>query len=114
MSVPAPTSSDDTTGWAFLTWLGHGCYVDSTTARIMSQIVSNEPMTVEHCLYLCQDVGFTVCAMEAGTECFGTTSLPASKFQADPDDCNSPCEGNPDQICGGPERLTVMYYSHAN
>lgn len=114
VSVPAPSSEDETEGWAFLTWLGHGCYVDSVTARIMSQIVTDEPMTVEHCLYLCQDVGFTVAGMEAGSECFCTTSLPPSKLQADPKECSTPCEGNPEQICGGPERLTVMYYSHAS
>ncbi len=61
-------------------------------------------MTVDLCTTACKAAGFILAGVEYASECFcgnAITSAPAASG------CNMPCNGNPAQMCGGPDRLNV-------
>jgi hypothetical protein len=99
-------------GWA----LAYACAVDDPSQRIFglasaqSQSNYNTPAA---CASLCAAQGFTLAGVEYTNECFcGTgyvngvapTSAPASN-------CNMPCSGDANQMCGGNSRIQVYSYT---
>lgn len=96
-------------GWD-CSWIPWGCFTDSTSFRALPAhgILHNWPLTttVEACADACHNQGFTYAGLEYGVECWcgnGISSSPATEG------CDMPCSGNPAQICGGPDRLSVYH-----
>ncbi|KAF1964882.1 copper radical oxidase [Bimuria novae-zelandiae CBS 107.79] len=88
-------------------WTYAGCYTDSTGARTLKDATTgSNDMTNTLCVNFCGDRGFAYAGTEYSRECWcgrtlsGSTLKPAS-------DCNMGCSGNPDEACGGPDRLTL-------
>lgn len=64
-------------------------------------------MTNEMCGDFCYDRGFTYFGTEWFHECFCGNKLAVGGVEADESDCNTPCEGDATQPCGGSNRLSL-------
>ncbi|KAK3902245.1 hypothetical protein C8A05DRAFT_15670 [Staphylotrichum tortipilum] len=85
------------------------CVVDSTDNRVLVNgsvsDLSSTGITVEKCLELGE--GWQYAGVEYGGECFWG-DFPVNLQTANPADCNQPCSGNPQQLCGSGNRM-IMY-----
>ncbi|KAF9469422.1 hypothetical protein BDZ94DRAFT_1317322 [Collybia nuda] len=102
--VPVPYIN--LSGW---NWLG--CSVDSPTGSSLRHGVGGFPSTdTSHCLSKC--VGFKLVGIRNGNQCFCGNALlndtPLLRSFGGP--CNTGCEENPREECGGPNAHTV--YRH--
>ena len=86
------------------------CYTDSTASRSLpNQVVASDKLTVEICLSACQNYAYA--GIEYGRECWCGNTLGSAAAQATSEkQCSMTCPGNPSQICGDGNRLTL--YSH--
>lgn len=95
-------------------WTYQGCYVDNIggVRSMLVQENDNPTMTIESCINLCISSGYTVAGMEYSDQCFcddyvrNNASLASSDSQ-----CAMTCAGNTNEICGGPNLLSI--YSNA-
>ncbi|KAF2458758.1 hypothetical protein BDY21DRAFT_283734 [Lineolata rhizophorae] len=108
-SATASASSGPTVqGWTYL-----GCYTDSVAARTLPYGTGVEgPMTNEKCIDKCESLDFTYAGTEYAGECFCGDELmngggPAPDGEAQ---CNMACNGDEDEICGGPNRLSLFIF----
>jgi hypothetical protein len=115
-TVPSTTTTSATAtatglpaGWAY-----RGCYVDNVggVRSMLIQENDNPTMTIESCISQCSSLGYMVAGMEYSDQCFcddyvrNNASLASSDSQ-----CAMTCAGNTNEICGGPNLLSV--YSNA-
>ncbi|KAI9449281.1 hypothetical protein BJY52DRAFT_1227867 [Lactarius psammicola] len=99
-------------------WNGLGCY--------KSVRVEAGSTTVESCVAACQAQGFSLAGVEFGRECwcgsqlqhgstfFGNNNgIQHDNFRPNPDapHCNMACQGNPNEICGGPALLDLYNFT---
>ncbi|KAI8942832.1 hypothetical protein NX059_000872 [Plenodomus lindquistii] len=86
-----------------------GCYVDGPGYRILNfQQPDDQSMTIASCASKCAAAGYPISGLEYSYQCMcdfvvrmgGAPALSESE-------CNSKCAGNPDQTCGGPNRLSI-------
>ena len=97
-------------------WVIQGCYVDSAAARSLpiAMAVTGGPtaMTVESCLNACATASYPFAGLEYSDECYCGSTLPAQV--ATDGRCNMICSGDSENICGGPNGLTVYQYGGAS
>jgi hypothetical protein len=114
-STAAATTTGASTATA--TWTPLGCYADDIYARILSQrtyiSAGENGMTVELCQQACLNDGFIYSGVEYSGECYcdnyiENNGAPASDGNAQ---CTMTCYGNPQETCGGPNRLDLYSYS---
>ncbi|KAF7331695.1 hypothetical protein MKEN_00049300 [Mycena kentingensis (nom. inval.)] len=90
-------------------WSLAGCFTDISTARTLAAVdlVTNN-MTVEACITFCTSKDYIFAGVEFGSECYcdSTIQIPGAKTPLT--DCAQACGGNPAEICGGAERLSVF------
>ncbi|KAF7509242.1 hypothetical protein GJ744_008302 [Endocarpon pusillum] len=82
-----------------------GCFKEDSPRSL--QYNTNLPwstMTVETCTATCKSNGFKYAALIYYGYCYCGTKLPEPAPEAD---CNTPCNGNPSQICGANQRYSV-------
>jgi len=93
-TVPVHNSTDSSE------WYAHGCAVDANP-RILNEFSNTAManMTVDSCLNLCEEKGFSFAGVEYGEQCYCGSKLPASIKYADI--CQLPCKGNAKETCGG-------------
>ncbi|KAK4446448.1 WSC domain-containing protein [Podospora aff. communis PSN243] len=83
-----------------------GCYTDSRAVKSLTGKVTRDPhMTLEKCAYECKEYPFF--GTEYGTQCFCGTELERSARRRPQSECVQRCGGNPYQICGDADRLSV-------
>jgi hypothetical protein len=122
-SASATTSSVSTSASAGPTaipsgWSYQGCWADNVnnTGRSLNfemDTAANEPsMTRELCVSLCANAGYPVSGTEYYYQCFCDTGMRNGATQIAPSLCNTPCQGNTTEMCGGPNALSV--YSIGN
>ncbi|KAF8241858.1 WSC-domain-containing protein [Wilcoxina mikolae CBS 423.85] len=63
-------------------------------------------MTVEKCVTFCTNQDYPLAGLEYGNECFCGIELQNNATYGQ-SGCDMDCTGNPLQVCGGPNRLTV-------
>ncbi|KAK7691709.1 hypothetical protein QCA50_005109 [Cerrena zonata] len=73
----------------------------------------NPNLTIEDCIASCSSQGFTLAGAEFGVQCFCGNTLVNGATVGQAADCNMNCIGNPNETCGGPNRLSV-YTSTGN
>jgi len=86
-----------------------GCYVDTAEKRILPKLISgaNNGLTIGECVELCKNAGWLLAGVQVGTQCWcGNNQLPIPPT-APENECNFPCKGNPEQICGDVFRNNV-------
>ena len=64
-------------------------------------------LTLESCITICEGRGeFEYVGMEYGKECWCSAESPDSLESRD-GECNMPCSGDPVQVCGGSQVISV-------
>lgn len=106
-------SSNTTTPIQKSGWYPEGCYTDSVGARTLSVGVGVAGgMTNAKCKDACRSAGYNLAGTEYSGECFCDKTIKNNGRLA-PDGetlCNMACSGNPTEICGGPNRLSMFKY----
>ncbi|GIZ37716.1 hypothetical protein CKM354_000115300 [Cercospora kikuchii] len=102
-------------GWSTL-----GCYTDNTGRRTLryGQDVpgGGQNMSIEACTSTCQRLKYNFAGVEYAGECFCDNQISNGGGPAPDGDaqCTMACNGNQDQICGGPNRLNVFSFNNTN
>jgi len=97
--TPERPGHEDGGGQQFL-----GCYRDQgdsvgTQGRDLSGLMSSSGnMTTELCISMCSAKGYSYAGTQYGSQCFCGNTYGQSGSAAN---CNMPCSGNQNQICGG-------------
>ncbi|CAM9540916.1 unnamed protein product [Ectocarpus sp. 12 AP-2014] len=84
-----------------------GCRVDDREARVMSLgPIEGDDMSAEICFDICRELHPTSThfGTQHGNECFCTDVLGESAVSTG---CTYECRGNPDETCGGLDRITA-------
>ncbi|KAL6869950.1 hypothetical protein ACO1O0_001285 [Amphichorda felina] len=100
-----PTPTDVPEGWD-----SYGCWVDSINGRILAfQAPDDAQLTLASCVAACADRGYTVAGAEYYTQCFcGNEIINGGAKADDESQCSTPCGGDADQKCGGPDRMSIF------
>ncbi|KAK2050271.1 galactose oxidase [Colletotrichum somersetense] len=91
-------------------WTNQGCWVDNLNGRILPNQLPDDPnMTLASCTNACAAAGYTVAGAEYHTQCFcGNAIYFGGAVASDPTTCNTACGGKPAEMCGGPNRMTII------
>jgi len=77
-----------------------GCYQENNPGRqLKQQLYGSDQSTTEMCTLACAAKGYLYCGMQYNRECWGGPTIP--NLKADERNCNFPCRGDINQICGG-------------
>ena len=91
-------------------WSSAGCYTDSLGTRALQGINLawyGQPITFSNCATYCDGQGMSISGTENGGQCYcGNTLLGGSQKVAD-SECDSPCDADASQPCGGQLRLSL-------
>ncbi|KAJ3327576.1 hypothetical protein HDU76_011513 [Blyttiomyces sp. JEL0837] len=90
-------------------WSYSGCYIDLLHGvRALESSMPNRPEdeTVVGCINICGG-WVTVAGVSNGGQCFCGYKLPNQGLAPHDSDCDIPCNGSPDEACGGRNRLSV-------
>lgn len=100
-SLPSATGLPD--GWAY-----KGCYIDPP-GRAMAGAPGgpSSSMTPQRCISTCIANGFKVAGLEYSEECFCGNALNNAASKTSESDCNMPCAGDSNQMCGAGNRLSI-------
>ncbi|KAF9469421.1 WSC-domain-containing protein [Collybia nuda] len=104
--VPAPYTSISGYNWM-------GCSVDSTTGQSLRHAVhAAASIGTLDCIQACSSLNYKLAGIKNGYQCFCGNALlnNAAMLTQFGGSCNSGCEGNPYEECGGAHALTV--YRH--
>lgn len=74
-----------------------GCYTDTSTRALPVNLLWNGA-TVEACISIAKTQGFKYAGVQYGTQCFAGDVLGYTEV---PQDCDMPCQSDPQEICGG-------------
>jgi hypothetical protein len=90
-----------------------GCYTELSAGRALSgaSAFSLTDMTIEGCGSFCRESGFPWFGLEYTAECFCGTELHEESTLANEEDCFMACSGEPETVCGGPNRLSVYKWT---
>lgn len=66
-------------------------------------------MTVSGCIQACAGGQYPLAGLQDGGRCYCSTYVPATMRRAHSSECNSPCNGDATQNCGGERRLGLYY-----
>ena len=84
-----------------------GCYTDGNPRVLSAKSTSDgTSMSYESCAAFCE--GYDLIGLEYGAECYCGDSFASTTSKKPDADCGMPCSGAPDEVCGGPNRLTVF------
>ncbi|KAH0545165.1 hypothetical protein FGG08_000777 [Glutinoglossum americanum] len=89
-------------------WKDAGCYIDPINPRALGiWAYYGKPVTSSGCAKECDSRGYKFAGTENGGQCFCGDALKGAGV-ADNTDCDMPCDGDADEICGGSARLSVF------
>ncbi|KAK5093529.1 hypothetical protein LTR70_004640 [Exophiala xenobiotica] len=108
-----PTSRN--TKRAFLNWWSfQGCANDDDSLpRLVSPFsyqLDGEDVSGASCMHFCDERGNSLAALQNGNECWCGESAGSLNY-VEKSACNIPCAGEPGEMCGGKDKLSV--YSKA-
>ncbi|KXJ88041.1 hypothetical protein Micbo1qcDRAFT_124031 [Microdochium bolleyi] len=90
-------------------WTYQHCWSD-VGRTIEDAFTSTNNMTIESCLAFCQQGDYPYAGVEYFNQCFcGLQLASGAAQQSDDSSCNTPCNGNSTEPCGGPNRLTLFH-----
>ncbi|KIY62070.1 glycoside hydrolase family 71 protein [Cylindrobasidium torrendii FP15055 ss-10] len=104
MSVWGKQALPGTTTASTTDWTSNGCYSDSSTRLLRDVFWEDSSMTTELCKSHCTGLGYKLAATEYGSQCLCGNTLyydGGSGTSLTSDRCNSACQGNTAQSCGG-------------
>ncbi|KAL7419434.1 hypothetical protein Q5752_006272 [Cryptotrichosporon argae] len=90
------TDADDASEWYSL-----GCAVDSDDRILTGYVeIGIDDLTIDSCLTLCEEQGFTFAGVEYADQCYCGNSVPSTITYKD-GGCDMPCSGDSTELCGG-------------
>ncbi|KAH7376045.1 WSC domain-containing protein [Plectosphaerella cucumerina] len=91
-------------------WTNQGCWIDGRAGRILSTQLPDDPaLTLEKCATACFNRGFTIAGAEYSTQCFcGNAIINDGALATSASQCSTTCPGNTAQMCGGPDRMSII------
>ncbi|KAI0341471.1 WSC-domain-containing protein [Trametopsis cervina] len=92
-------------------WTEVGCIAEGTSGRALTSASTTNPaLTKTICANYCAGLGYKLAGVEFGTECYCGNSFSngASNALRPWKECASTCGGNPNENCGGANRLTLL------
>ncbi|MCJ1355382.1 MAG: hypothetical protein MMC33_005373 [Icmadophila ericetorum] len=100
----AATPSDLPPPWSY-----GGCWVDNAYGRILAtESADNTTMTIESCVGACKAAGYSIAGIEYSTQCFcGNNVIQNGTLASADSDCAMTCGGNQNEICGGPNLMSI-------
>lgn len=89
-----------------------GCWTEVSGVRALEGVsaVSASAMTVDGCANYCLNSGYLWFGLEYTAECYCGNEINANSTNVADTECIMPCSGNPDEDCGGPDRLSVYQW----
>ncbi|KAJ9138967.1 Copper radical oxidase [Coniochaeta hoffmannii] len=104
------STSTTATGTGFPAgWSYQGCYVDGVNGRILSyQAPDSQTLTQQSCATLCANAGYTISGTEWAQQCFCGNTIINGGVKGAEADCNTPCTGNKNQMCGAGGRMSIV------
>ena len=91
--------------------------IDSPLRLLTHYVDLGENVTPEACIEACINLpkqgpgpkipGYVLAGVEVGSQCFCDNVNITSAWDAPASECNSPCRGNNNEMCGGPWRLNI-------
>jgi glucan endo-1,3-alpha-glucosidase len=82
-------------------WYSLGCAVDTNNYILTGYSEKNiRTLTIDSCLSMCEDKGFTFGGVEFGEECYCGNSIP-TQITYNENQCDKQCTGDSSEICGG-------------
>ncbi|GAA5847516.1 hypothetical protein JCM3766R1_005338 [Sporobolomyces carnicolor] len=93
----------------FGNWKYDACYKDLVNnQRVLPTQLSKFNFTIEGCLNAATTAGANVAGLSYYHECwYSTDNVAASSYTIDDTNCRFPCEGNPNEMCGGNAALSL-------
>ena len=90
-------------------WNLRGCYPDEDEdLPVLEERVSvGDDLTISKCQDSCYRASFEFAGVKEGNECW-CSSFIGGESTRNESDCNIPCTGDEDEICGGQDRLSVF------
>ncbi|XP_063423309.1 uncharacterized protein LOC134707479 isoform X1 [Mytilus trossulus] len=83
-----------------------GCFIDKDDRMLPAQYLYNNHMTVDMCIQHCRSRGFAYSGVQYYAQCFCGDNHNKHGAAVDTQ-CNTPCKGNHQQMCGGTWRLSI-------
>lgn len=105
-TVADPVAAPEPTTLALKTMSKKGCY---SSSQGFTDQGSYTFQSSGYCQQLCVGKGFPVMALWKGSDCLCGNALPPDSAQTDTDNCNTPCDGWPQDTCMFPEWKVVLF-----
>ncbi|KAI0016639.1 WSC domain-containing protein [Xylariomycetidae sp. FL0641] len=87
-----------------------GCYVSGPKEHALGnkmRLGGGLLLTTDLCFEACMIEGYAFVGTKGGDECWCDMELADSAVKLGIDACDTPCVGNPDQMCGGEKNLNI-------
>jgi hypothetical protein len=110
-TAASSTTTAPPVGTGFPTgWTSQGCWIDGRQGRILEyQAPDSATNTQQSCAQHCAARGYKISGTEYHAQCFcGNAIINGGVTATNQADCNTPCSGNPAQMCGGGDRMTII------
>jgi hypothetical protein len=93
------------------TYTSLGCYADRSESRVLRAATFNDDndFQLEDCIPYCSRKGYEFAGLEFGRECYCDWRIHNNPPRTTLDECNSPCTGENNIVCGGPNRVQIFY-----
>ncbi|KAJ7659257.1 copper radical oxidase [Mycena polygramma] len=97
-------------------WTSLGCYNDNVNGvrSLPNGLAVASAFSLEGCTAACFAAGYPFSGAEYADECYCGTSISTGAAQTAATDCNMLCAGNSQELCGGPNRLSMFNYTGAD
>ncbi|KAH8591742.1 WSC domain-containing protein [Bisporella sp. PMI_857] len=77
-----------------------GCFLENNPGRqLKQQLYGNDNSTTNMCIAACAAGNYVFCGTQYNRECWGGPTIP--NLKVDERNCDYPCKGDVNQICGG-------------
>ena len=99
-------------------WFSIGCAVDVYT-DVKDRILKGQyfwyqtDLTIDKCIDMCENAGYTYAGVEWGQECYCGNTLPSTTQFVDDGECNMPCAGDSTEMCGDDFRMGIFQLTTA-
>lgn len=84
------------------------CYADNTGVRTLSSRTTDPNMTLELCAQTARSSNVQYFGLEYAGECWSGNTLASTAGPLAETKCNKACKGNANELCGGPNALSLF------
>ena len=111
LTTTTATSSTSTISPSPTAWADRGCYVEDPELPLLDENMSGtsgDPfLTIKECKYSCYLAAYPFAGVQEGNQCWCGTYV-GGPWARNQSDCNIPCTGDKDTLCGGKGLLKIF------